>query len=159
MNVGPRAITWPHRDAGNLVWGLCIVWILGQFNHRRGGHLVLHEPMRIIELRPGRGIIFPSACITHETIPVAEDETRRGFTAYSAAGLWRFEAQGFRTQAAWKSARPAEEKEHADQGDARWQAGVARFMTLEELEDHWASVEDSGAPRRSRPPLDPQQRM
>lgn len=131
------------------MWGLCIVWILGMFDHQKGGHIVLHEAMRIVEVRPGRGLIFPSACITHETIPIDESETRRGFTAYSAAGLWRFIDQGCQSQAAWKSKAPDAEHQHKQEGHRRWENGVSKFMTLAELEEHWRRQADSAPPPRS----------
>lgn len=155
INVGPRTICWPHRDAGNLVWGLCIDFILGKFDFRAGGHLILHEPRLILELRPGRGVIFPSACITHETIPIAATEIRRGATAYSSGGLWRFIAQGYQTQGAWQRTNPEAEREHAAKGAERWREGLAKFLTLSELEEFWEEKSRSGAPRRSGSKVEP----
>jgi hypothetical protein len=35
LNMGPQ-VTDPHRDAGNLAYGLCAVTTIGQFDHRHG---------------------------------------------------------------------------------------------------------------------------
>src|SRR4051812_36610320 len=50
LNLGPRTITKPHKDAGNLSFGLCVVFVLGTHKASYGGHLALEEAKLIVEL-------------------------------------------------------------------------------------------------------------
>jgi hypothetical protein len=42
-NLGPRVTCAPHLDSANLPNGWCAVTAFGQFDHRKGGHMVLEE--------------------------------------------------------------------------------------------------------------------
>ncbi|KAJ7670536.1 hypothetical protein B0H17DRAFT_1209270 [Mycena rosella] len=48
FNFGPRAITVPHLDFGNLSWGWCTITALGKFNPNLGGHLILWDLKLVI---------------------------------------------------------------------------------------------------------------
>ncbi|KIO18603.1 hypothetical protein M407DRAFT_83752, partial [Tulasnella calospora MUT 4182] len=134
LNVGRTIVCLPHRDSPNTVTGICLDWLLGLYDARRGGQLVLHEPRKILALDPGRVILFPSALLTHETIPIAKGEWRSGMTGYAAGGLWRFIAQGFATRGASEAtASPEELEQHDRQGPQRWKVGLDRFKTLPQL--------------------------
>ncbi|KIO19305.1 hypothetical protein M407DRAFT_82968 [Tulasnella calospora MUT 4182] len=138
LNSGRYTVCGPHRDSPNDAAGTCLDYILGKFNHRLGGHLVLHEARKILSLEPGRALLFPSALITHETIPIAPSEWRSGVTGYAPGGLWRFAAQGFQTRAEWESRASSPEQAHHDaQGTSRWEDGLRRLMTLGELQARW----------------------
>ncbi|KAG8933831.1 hypothetical protein FRC01_006876 [Tulasnella sp. 417] len=43
LNSGRNTVCSLHRDSPNDAAGVCLDYILGEFNHRLGGHLVLHE--------------------------------------------------------------------------------------------------------------------
>lgn len=118
----------------------------GTFKFREGGHLVLHEPQLIIRLPPGRIVLFPSAAITHQNISIGEGETRYSLTGYSSGSLWRFRAQGWQTQAEWKSKNPEAEADHAARGEERWLRGCERFKTIEELRALWKAAAEQAAP-------------
>ncbi|KAG8902437.1 hypothetical protein FRC00_007973 [Tulasnella sp. 408] len=138
INCDPSTICWPHRDSANDAAGICLDGILGDFDPTKGGHLVFHEPKRILELGPGRVVLFPSALITHETIPIPADAWRSGVTGYFAGGLSRFIAQGMQTRREWEEkGNPEELSEHDERGPERWAAGVARFQTLADLCQLW----------------------
>lgn len=130
---------WSHRDGRNVGHGLCLAAPGGKFDPTKGGHLILHEPRLIIKLSPGRLFLFPSACITHQNVPIAPGETRWSLTAYSAGGLWRFRDQGYQTLDEWKALDPEAAAKHKDLGGLRWEQGCAMFKTIEELREYWGS--------------------
>lgn len=133
LNLGPQSWCWPHRDQFNLAFGICLDWVLGKFNHRVGGHLILHEAKVILELSPGRVVLFPSACITHENLPIGEGESRYAVTGYIAGGFWRWIAQGFVTRETWKKFKPDEVAEHDSKAGERWEKGFNMFKTKDQL--------------------------
>lgn len=90
VNFGPKAATKIHRDSKNLIGGLCALVVLGSFNHRTSGHLLLHDLKTIIELRPGDVIFIPSAGIAHSNSPMKEEEDRSSIVQYTAGGLFRW---------------------------------------------------------------------
>lgn len=139
FNLGPHSVCWPHRDQLNLIWGICLDWILGHFDPSKGGHLILHEAMQILELGPGRIVLFPSAGMTHENTPVAPGETRYSVTGYAAGGFWRWIAQGFMTQTEWIHQYPEEAAQHEAENEKRWIDGCNLFKTIDELLLIWAS--------------------
>jgi hypothetical protein len=59
FNLGPKTVTRPHKDAGNLAYGLCVVFVAGNHKADRGGHLVLKEPKMVMELEAGDMVILP----------------------------------------------------------------------------------------------------
>ncbi|KAG9016016.1 hypothetical protein FRB90_003839 [Tulasnella sp. 427] len=139
INCGRATICLPHRDSPNDAAGVCLDWILGRFDVASGGQLVLHEPRKILALDPGRVILFPSAIITHETIPIAPGEWRSGVTGYTPGGLLRYIAQGFATRDGW-ALTPAEAKQYDEMGETRWRSSLARFKTLQQLIAWWAAA-------------------
>lgn len=133
VNLGPQTVCDPHRDFLNFIFGLCLVVAFGDFDSEKGGHLILHEPKLIIRLRPGDMILFPSGCITHSNMPIQPHETRGSLTSYTAGGLFRYKAQGYRTRSAWAEEDPVGMKIHDALGDHRWKAGWSMYSTLDEL--------------------------
>ncbi|KZT31854.1 hypothetical protein SISSUDRAFT_974765, partial [Sistotremastrum suecicum HHB10207 ss-3] len=100
QNFGPEAVSVCHVDTKNLVSGLCLIFVFGLFDFKKGGHLVLHEAELILEAPHGSILIIPSAALTHENIALllgAGKEERYVFTMYSAGGLFRYRDHG------WKS--------------------------------------------------------
>ncbi|KAF9470234.1 hypothetical protein BDN70DRAFT_761783, partial [Pholiota conissans] len=76
VNFGPRTVTAPHWDIGNLSWGWCSVTTLGNFDYELGGHIVLWDINRYAEFPPGTTTMLPSAILHHSNTPVAPHETR-----------------------------------------------------------------------------------
>ncbi|KIO23313.1 hypothetical protein M407DRAFT_42236, partial [Tulasnella calospora MUT 4182] len=89
-NLGPQTVCYKHRDLKNKANGLCIIYVLGNFDYRRGGHVILHEAKLVVEMRPGDALFIPSAVISHETVPIFEGEERYSLVLYSAGGLFRW---------------------------------------------------------------------
>lgn len=70
FNLGPFVECWWHRDARNYILGVCPVVMLGAFNHRTSGQLILVEPKVVIELRRGDLFFLMSSILTHGTAPL-----------------------------------------------------------------------------------------
>ncbi|KAG8963095.1 hypothetical protein FRC00_007770 [Tulasnella sp. 408] len=133
-NLGPQTICKSHRDIKNKAnGGVCTIKTLGPYNSKRGGHIVLHELGLIIEMRPGDVIFFPSAVITHETIPIGPDEKRYSLVWYSAAGLFRWRDADFRSLRSWEQQEPNGYSAHQKLGEERWTGGWKKFSTLADL--------------------------
>ncbi|KAI0039143.1 hypothetical protein FA95DRAFT_1456579, partial [Auriscalpium vulgare] len=98
FNFGPQAQTKPHRDNKNIPYGWCAITALGNFDHAKGGHLILWELKLVIEFPPGSTILIPSAILTHSNTPIQDGETRQSFTQYCAGDLVRWQAYGYRTE-------------------------------------------------------------
>lgn len=137
VNMGPTTVCDPHIDGRDLVWGWCMVFALGSFNSKHGGHLVLHEAKLIIEFGPGDIVFFPSGCVTHENIPIGAEEERYSITFYSAGDLFRYRDMGFRTVV---SVNRHEYQAYEAGGDKRWEDGCSRYLTkaqvLERVKAH-----------------------
>lgn len=137
VNVGPRVICRAHRDIANVGPAVCLDYVDGPFDRNAGGHLVFHEAFRIVKLRPGGIILFPSAVITHETIPIALHEARFSITAYLAGMLQCYLDAGGRTLKEWERDDPEGAAGHKEQGSARWEEGCDKFMTAAGLIAFW----------------------
>jgi hypothetical protein len=118
LNMGPHTVCFAHRD-WNLVYGTCRIGALGPFDHRTGGHLILHEPQVIMEFRRGDVIWIPSAAVTHENVPIKEHETRYSFTMYTAGGFFRYAWCGGLTVKALKKKNKSAYRQYFLEGDSR----------------------------------------
>ncbi|KAK0221119.1 hypothetical protein EDD85DRAFT_960277 [Armillaria nabsnona] len=96
LNIGGMT-THRHRDHLNLGPGVCPIFAIGDFDHTKGGHLVVWDLKLVIEF-PFRTLIFiPSALLEHSNVPIHEGETRYSFTQFSAAGLFRWVDNSYRS--------------------------------------------------------------
>lgn len=128
VNLGPQTVATNHRDEHNLGGGQCADVAGGTFKWSRGGHLVLHEIQKIIQLRPGRMVLFPSAAITHENLPVGLNENRFSYTSHLSAGLvTSFIKSGHAPGFPFSTATPA----------TLWKAQESLLMTVDQLVSHW----------------------
>lgn len=98
FNFGPNVRTFRHKDYNNFSYGWCGITALGDFDPKNGGHLVLWEPKVLIEFPAGSTIFIPSALAEHSNTPTSPGERRQSFTQYTAGGIFRFIACGFRTK-------------------------------------------------------------
>ena len=125
-NLGPHTVCFPHKDFGNLAFGLCAVTALGRFDPTKGGHLVLWELGLVIEFPPGSTILLPSATITHSNTSISKGETRYSFTQYAAGGLFRWVDQGFQKATDFLASRTPEQLEELEeQKKGRWSFGLS----------------------------------
>jgi hypothetical protein len=121
LNVGVQSCCHMHVDGCNLAGGICLISPYGDYNWRKGGHLILHEPKVAIALPPGSFTLIPSALVSHENVPIASEEERRAFTAFSPANLFQWVENGFLPVPA---ASPQEKQVN---GAVEWARQRARF--------------------------------
>ncbi|KAJ7445564.1 hypothetical protein B0H11DRAFT_1746769 [Mycena galericulata] len=133
FNFGPNVWTFKHRDVLNLAFGWCAVQALGRFNHKTGGHLVLHDLKLIVEFPAGALILLPSATVAHSNIPVQPGEERVSFTQFTPGGIFRFVDNGFRTIEELAQADPTEYARVMALKDSRWEMGLNLLSTSDEL--------------------------
>ncbi|KAI0316556.1 hypothetical protein OF83DRAFT_1060187, partial [Amylostereum chailletii] len=95
FNCGTNVATFIHKDNMNIPYGLCAITALGNYDHRKGGHLYLRDLKVLVEFPPGSTLFVPSAVMAHGNTPVMPGETRQSFTQYCAGGLVRWRDFGF----------------------------------------------------------------
>ncbi|KAF7368419.1 hypothetical protein MVEN_00164600 [Mycena venus] len=134
FNLGPQTCALGHRDFLNLAFGWCAITALGEFDYKRGGHLILWDAKLILEFPPGCTILIPSAAVYHSNIPIGMNETRYSFTQYTAGGLFRWVEQGFMTEGEyWATLDAKGQEEEKALGLERAEVGAGMFSTLKEL--------------------------
>ncbi|THU86731.1 hypothetical protein K435DRAFT_822065 [Dendrothele bispora CBS 962.96] len=135
INFGPFTVCRPHTDRHNLSFGWCSITALGTFNPDKGGHLILWDLGLIIRFPPGSTILIPSALLTHSNVPIQENETRYSFVQYSAAGLFRWVYNGFKSDADFEAtATPAQSAKREEDRQNRWKSGVGMFSKWSDLQ-------------------------
>jgi hypothetical protein len=130
VNFGPFSFSFDHRDWQNAPGVPCAITALGDFDWKRGGHLVLYDYRLVIVFPPGSTAEILSGCVRHGNTPIQAGESRMSLIQYMAGGLWRHVAYGFRLQNQLSKAEKAEEKASAS---LRWQAVVSLFSTVSSL--------------------------
>ncbi|KAJ7936118.1 hypothetical protein B0H13DRAFT_1589846, partial [Mycena leptocephala] len=129
INFGPFTITLPHLDFANLAWGWCAVTALGNFDPNKGGHLILWDLRLVIRFPPSSTILLPSAIFRHSNVSIQQGERRFSFTQFTAAGVFRFVHNGFRTEKDINESRPsqAEKAKRATERANRWAEGMKMY--------------------------------
>lgn len=127
LNVGKQCVCNVHVDGLNMVAGLCMVIPFGTFDHRKEGHLIMHEIKMVFELPSGSIVLFPSAIISHENVGIAPGKERQAFTGYTAAATFQWVQEAF-DKVPKRSAKEA--KAH---GDEMWAKGKSRFPHIYSL--------------------------
>ncbi len=137
INLGDKVVTMKHKDQANLPSGLCAVVSMGSYDYKLGGQLVLHELKLIIEFPPGYVIFLPSASITHSNLGVSDNEWRSSITYYTAGGLFRWVAYGFKTERQFRKEDPGEFERIKDKDtrEARWREAINLFSKDKELKE------------------------
>ncbi|THV03575.1 hypothetical protein K435DRAFT_650968 [Dendrothele bispora CBS 962.96] len=134
INFGPFTVCRPHTDRANLSFGWCAITALGRFDPDKGGHLILWDLGLIIRFPPGSTILIPSALITHSNVPIQEGETRYSFVQYSAAGLFRWVYNGFKSDVDFEAtATSAQSAKREEDRKSRWKKGVGMFAKWSDL--------------------------
>ncbi|KAI0696766.1 hypothetical protein C8T65DRAFT_583190, partial [Cerioporus squamosus] len=129
FNFGPRSVARVHTDDKNFAPGWCGIMALGDFDHKKGGHMVLWDLKLVVEFPPGTVMFIPSAILRHSNTTVAEHEKRMSFTQFTAGALFRWVDCGMQTQKNFFAKGGA----HAKTGTQRWMEGIARFSTWADL--------------------------
>ncbi len=133
FNIGRSVCTTKHIDVQNCPFGWCCVTALGDFNSKKGGHMVLWELGLIIEFPPGACICLPSAIITHSNIPVGEGESRASFTQYCPGEIFRYVENNFQTDSYLRSLEPEKLTQQMEMRKTRLREGFAKFSKISEL--------------------------
>ncbi|KIY49671.1 hypothetical protein FISHEDRAFT_40555, partial [Fistulina hepatica ATCC 64428] len=134
FNLGPRTVTWRHKDFLNIPFGWCCITALGHFDYKKGGHLVLWDFGLIIEFPPGATVLIPSAIVEHSNTCISPDEVRYSLTQYSAGGLFRWVEQGLQTQKTQRESLDEEGMRSVrEASQRRWAEGLSYYSTLDEL--------------------------
>jgi hypothetical protein len=135
MNFGPHVRSFMHRDSLNLAFGWCAITALGDFDPKKGGHLILWDLKLAVEFPPGSTILFPSATITHSNTSISHDECRLSFTQYSAGGMFRWVDNGGQTEGQLMKSDPARYAEMLELKATRWKLGLGLYSKIEDLLD------------------------
>jgi hypothetical protein len=133
FNFGPQTVCLPHRDSANLSFGWCAITALGNFDPKKGGHLLLWDVKLAIEFPPGSTILIPSALLRHSNSKVQASETRMSCTQYAAGGLFRWVEQGFRTAKQFQREDPLGKEKWDEKSSHRWEHGLELFSKHSEL--------------------------
>ena len=96
INLGPQTVCIEHRDSENDPVNFCHVTALGQFDHKKGGHLILHDFKIAFEFPAGASFLIPSALLRHSNASVQPGEVRQSFTQWTAGGFSQWVACGGR---------------------------------------------------------------
>lgn len=134
INFGPQVVTYGHLDYSNLPSGLCWILANGDYNYKRGGHLILYDLKLVIEFPPGTSILIPSACLRHGNVPIGEHETRTSITQYAAGGLFRYVDYGFRTWDCLKEEDPELAARIIQEKGTKWVEAAKLFSKSKELQ-------------------------
>lgn len=115
--------------------GLCGITPIGQFDHTRGGHIVLHEAKLIVECPSTCTFYIPSATCTHYNTPLAdpENETRMSIIHYSSAGLFRLVEYDGLTMAAMKQSDFDTWQQKENEGEDRVEALLKMYTRYDEF--------------------------
>ncbi|KAL0058331.1 hypothetical protein AAF712_014999 [Marasmius tenuissimus] len=124
LNMG-RAVTLQHTDFLNLLFGQCAVLSMGDFNYKKGGHIVLWDFGLVIEFPPGSMILLPSALVEHSNVSIAGHERRSSITFYSASGLFRWVTNGYMSDKEFKARASTKMRQRWDEHRANlWKDGL-----------------------------------
>ncbi|KAL1749893.1 hypothetical protein FB107DRAFT_280175 [Schizophyllum commune] len=134
INFGPRTVTFPHRDYGNLPFGWCAITALGDYDPDAGGHLVLWDCKMVIRFPAGTTVLIPSAILRHSNTRVANHERRYSVTQYSAGAIFRWVDHGFQLDEEYYASLSKEQRAKEKVTAAgRWRRGRAMFAKLKGL--------------------------
>jgi hypothetical protein len=139
FNCGPATYTRRHRDNNNLAHGLCTIFSGGNFDSKKGGHIIIFDLKLVIEFPPGSIVIIPSGSLDHGNVPIQPGETRVSFTQYCAGAIMRWTEYGFQT---WRQLEKlgTPEAQNAmcgilESNKRRWSWAMALFSTVDTLRD------------------------
>ncbi|KAL0572842.1 hypothetical protein V5O48_009121 [Marasmius crinis-equi] len=104
------AVTRPHRDQKNLFFGMCCVYSSGNFDYKKGGHLILWDLKIILEFPPGCFVFLPSAMLEHSNVKIQPGERRSSVAMFSASSLFRWVHLGGATEKQWMAQARAASK-------------------------------------------------
>lgn len=137
----------PHMDADNRAYGWCTDTALGPFDPDQGGQLVLWDLRVVIRFPPGSTILFPSALITHSTLPIQAHEEHYAVLQYSSGGLFRWRNNGWCSDKSFVANASAEQLQERKLASARrWQVSTQLFTRWSDLvQGDWKGLNRTSA--------------
>lgn len=108
--------------------------MLGNYNYKLGGHLILWDLRLVIEFPPGCSILIPSAILRHSNTTIAANERRYLLTQYTAGGIFQWVERGFKPEGAMNDKEKIVE---AEARKTRYKEGLDKFSMLEDLRKHY----------------------
>ncbi|KDR65473.1 hypothetical protein GALMADRAFT_81821 [Galerina marginata CBS 339.88] len=134
FNFGPETTCFRHADYGNLAFGWCSVTALGEYDHTKGGHLILWDMRLVIQFPPGSTILIPSCAISHSNARIQKGENRYSFTQYSAGGIFRWVDNDFKkVEDGYAAMSPEEEKARREELAKQLTFGLTLYSTIDEI--------------------------
>jgi hypothetical protein len=134
VNLGPVSVSPPHTDAANKADGMCLIAALGAFDPDKGGHLVCWDYDLLIRFPPGCSVLIPSAVVTHSNTPIQAGEDRFSLIQYSAGALFRWVANGFRSDLQWAASATAADLAHREEERAmRCRTALQKFTRWKDV--------------------------
>lgn len=142
VNMGPCSFSPPHMDADNCAYGWCPDTALGLFDPDKGGQLVLWDLRVVIRFPPGSTVLFPSALITHSTLPIQAHEERYAVLQFSSGGLFRWRNNGWCSDKSFLAHASAEQlREREAARVCRWKIDLQKFTRWQDLvQGDWKGV-------------------
>ncbi|KAI0310928.1 hypothetical protein OF83DRAFT_1069703, partial [Amylostereum chailletii] len=140
FNLGGNVWTCAHADMENLTTGWCSITALGNFDPKRGGHLVLHTLRMVVEFPPNSVASILSSTIVHSNTPIQPGETRWSITVYTAGGLFCHAEYDCQLEADFAKEHPEHYEEIKSGADTRWMNMVDMFSTMDELPGDYQRV-------------------
>lgn len=81
-NLGPASASKGHYDSQNDTHVMCACTNIGDFDYRKGGHVVLWDFKLIIEFLPGCTALISSAMLRHGNTAIAPGKTHYVLVQY-----------------------------------------------------------------------------
>lgn len=131
FNFGRYVVTRIHVDHLNLAFGWCAIAALGNYDPTKGGHIVLWDLRIVVEFPPGSTILLASGCMQHSNVAIQAHETRKSFTQYSAGGIFRWVAWGFK---GWKQLDYLSQQKSIVERSERWESRLKQIFYYLRLE-------------------------
>ena len=135
LNYSGRTVCKWHCDGVNLLTGLCLAIIFGDFDPKTSGHFYLNEARLIIELAPGDFFFFMSAYFGHKNGRLEDGKERRSVVLYTAANLFCWVHNGHRSKSNREELLQEKENPKAfrREADERFAKGLERLGNVSEL--------------------------
>ncbi|KAJ7734683.1 hypothetical protein B0H16DRAFT_1327444 [Mycena metata] len=74
---------------------LSILTVLGNYNHNRGGHVILWELGFVVCFPPGVSIIIPTGVVHYSFVRICPSKTRYSLLQWAGSGIARYMRNGF----------------------------------------------------------------
>ncbi|KZP17766.1 hypothetical protein FIBSPDRAFT_671949, partial [Athelia psychrophila] len=90
VNFGPNTVCYNHLDFTNAAARWYTIMSAGNYDPKRGGHLILFDIKTVVKFPLGSTILIPSLVMRHSNTPIQKGETLSGITQYSAGTLFHW---------------------------------------------------------------------